>query len=71
MANTAADIVIQKREARAFMGALNGNNSSAVPRKELWLPYSRGVLHHAIATQSNPDLPLIKHSLRDFLDQIH
>ena len=56
MANTAADIVIQKREARAFMGALKENNSSAVSRKELWLPYSRVVRHDAIITPSNPDL---------------
>jgi pimeloyl-ACP methyl ester carboxylesterase len=71
MANTAADIVIQKQEARAFMGALKGNNSSAVLRKELWLPYSRVVRHDAIIMPSNPDLPHIKSSLRDFLDQIH
>jgi hypothetical protein len=71
MANTAADIVIQKREAQAFMGALKGNSSSAVSRKDLWLPYSRVVRHDAIITPSNPDLPLIKRSLRDFLDQIH
>jgi Serine aminopeptidase, S33 len=68
MANTAADIVIQKREARAFMGALKGNSSSAV-RKELWLPYSRIVRHDAIIAPSNPDWPLIKSSLREFLDQ--
>ena len=71
MANTAADIVIQKREARAFMEALKGNSSSAVSRKELWLPYSRVVRHDAIITPSNPDLPLIKESLREFLGQIH
>jgi hypothetical protein len=71
MANTAADIVIQKQEARAFIAALKRNGSSAVSRKELWLPYSRVVRHNAIITQSNPDLPLIKDSLRDFLDHIH
>jgi pimeloyl-ACP methyl ester carboxylesterase len=71
MANTAADIVIQKREARAFIGALKGESSSAVPRKELWLPYSRVVRHDAIIRRSNPDLPLIKDSLREFLGQIH
>jgi pimeloyl-ACP methyl ester carboxylesterase len=71
MANTAADIVIQKREAQAFMGALKGNSSSAVSRKDLWLPYSRVVRHDAIITPSNPDLPLIKSSLREFLGQIH
>jgi pimeloyl-ACP methyl ester carboxylesterase len=71
MANTAADIVIQKREARAFIGALKGNSSSAVSRKDLWLPYSRVVRHDAIIMPSNPDLPLIKSSLRKFLGQIH
>jgi hypothetical protein len=70
MANTAADIVIQKQEARAFMGALNRQSSPAV-RKELWLPYSRFVRHDAIIMPSNPDLPLIKDSLREFLGQIH
>jgi pimeloyl-ACP methyl ester carboxylesterase len=71
MANTAADIVIQKQEARAFIAALKGHGASAVSREELWLPYSRGVRHNAIIMQSNPDLPLIKESLRDFLDHIH
>jgi pimeloyl-ACP methyl ester carboxylesterase len=71
MANTAADIVIQKGEARAFMGSLKGNSSSAASRTELWLPYSRAVRHDAIITPSNPDLPLVKDSLRDFLGQIH
>jgi pimeloyl-ACP methyl ester carboxylesterase len=70
MANTAADIVIQKKEARAFMRALKGKSSSAV-RKELWLPYSRVVRHDAIIAPSNPDLPLIKTSLREFLGQVH
>jgi hypothetical protein len=37
----------------------------------LWLPYSRVVRHDAIIMASNPDLPLIKDSLRDFLGQIH
>jgi pimeloyl-ACP methyl ester carboxylesterase len=71
MANTAADIVIQKQEARAFMGALKENSSSTVSRKELWLPYSRVVRHDAIIMPSNPDLPFIKNSLRKFLGQIH
>jgi len=71
VANTAADIVIQKQEARAFMGALKENGSSAISRKELWLPYSRVVRHDAIIMPSNPDLPLIKSSLREFLSQIH
>jgi pimeloyl-ACP methyl ester carboxylesterase len=71
MANTAADIVIQKREARAFIGALKRISSSAVSRKEVWVPYSRVVRHDAIIMPSNPDLPLIKRSLRDFLGQIH
>jgi pimeloyl-ACP methyl ester carboxylesterase len=71
MANTAADIVIQKREARAFMWALKGKSSSAVLRKELWLPYSRVVRHDSIIMPSNPDLPLIKSSLREFLGQIY
>jgi hypothetical protein len=71
MANTAADIVIQKHEARAFMKALKGNSCSAVSRKKLWVPYSRVVRHDAIIMPSNPDLPLIKDSLREFLDQIH
>jgi pimeloyl-ACP methyl ester carboxylesterase len=71
MANTAADIVIQKGEARAFMGSLKGNSSSAASRMELRLPYSRAVRHDAIITPSNPDLPLVKDSLRDFLGQIH
>jgi pimeloyl-ACP methyl ester carboxylesterase len=71
MANTAADIVIQKQEARAFMRALKGNSSSAASRRELWLPYSRVVRHDAIIAPSNPDLPLIKTSLREFLGQIH
>jgi hypothetical protein len=70
MANTAVDIVIQKREARAFMGALKGNSSSAV-REELWLPYSRVVRHDAIVAPSNPDWPLIKSSLSEFLGQAH
>ena len=52
------------------MGALKENNSSAVSRKELWLPYSRVVRHDAIIMPSNPDLPLIKNSLREFLGQI-
>jgi hypothetical protein len=38
---------------------------------ELRLPYSRAVRHDAIITPSNPDLPLVKDSLRDFLGQIH
>jgi pimeloyl-ACP methyl ester carboxylesterase len=71
MANTSADIVIQKQEARAFMGALTRNSSSAASRTELWLPYSRVVRHDAIIMQSNPDLPLIKRSLREFLGLIH
>jgi pimeloyl-ACP methyl ester carboxylesterase len=71
MANTAADIVIQKQEARAFIGSLKGNCSSTVSRKELWLPYSRVVRHDAIIAPSNPDLSLIKNSLREFLGQIH
>jgi alpha-beta hydrolase superfamily lysophospholipase len=71
MANTAADIVIEKREARAFMGDLMGNSTSAAARNDLWLPYSRVVRHDAIITASNPDLPLIKNSLREFLGQIH
>jgi pimeloyl-ACP methyl ester carboxylesterase len=70
MANTAADIVIQKREARAFMDALKGKSPSAVSRQELWLPYSSVVRHDAIITPSNLDLPLIKNSLREFLDKI-
>jgi pimeloyl-ACP methyl ester carboxylesterase len=71
MANTEADIVIQKREARAFMEALKGNSSSAAARNDLWLPYSRVVRHDAIIMPSNPDLPRIRSSLRDFLGQIH
>jgi pimeloyl-ACP methyl ester carboxylesterase len=71
MVSTEVDIVIQKQEARAFMGAPKENNSSTVSRKELWLPYSRVVRHDAIITTSNPDLPLIKDSLREFLGQIH
>ena len=71
MANTAADIVIQKQEARAFMGALKGNSSSSASRMELWAPYSRVVRHDAIITPSNPDLPVIKDSLREFLRPIH
>jgi pimeloyl-ACP methyl ester carboxylesterase len=67
---TAADIVIQKREARAFMGSLKEKGSSSVSREELWLPYSRVVRHDAIITASNPDLPAIKDSLREFLGQI-
>jgi hypothetical protein len=70
MANTAADIVIQKQEARAFIRALKGTSSSAA-RKELWLPYSRVVRHDAIITPANPELPLLKNSLREFLGQIH
>ena len=49
------------------MGALKENNSSAVLREELWLSYSKVVRHDAIITPSNPGLPLIKNSLRDFL----
>jgi pimeloyl-ACP methyl ester carboxylesterase len=60
MANTAADIVIQKREARAFMGALKEKSSSAVSRKELWLPYSRVVRHDAIIMASIPTCRLSK-----------
>jgi pimeloyl-ACP methyl ester carboxylesterase len=71
MANTEADIVIQKGEARAFMEALKGNSSSAASRMELRLPYSRVVRHDAIIAPSNPDWPLIKSSLREFLGQIH
>ena len=71
MANTAVDIVIQKRKARAFIGTLKRNNSSAVLREELWVPYSKVVRHDAIITPSNPDLPVIKDSLREFLGQIH
>jgi pimeloyl-ACP methyl ester carboxylesterase len=71
MANTSADIVIQKQEARAFMRALKENGSSNVSRKEMWLPYSRVVRHDAIIAPSNPDLSLIKNSLREFLGQIH
>ena len=71
MANTAADIVIQKREARAFMGALKRKSSSAVSRKELWLTDSRVVRHDAIIMPSNPDWPLIKNSLSEFLGQAH
>jgi pimeloyl-ACP methyl ester carboxylesterase len=71
MANTAADIVIQKRDARAFIGALKENGSSAISRKGLWLPYSRVVRHDAIIMTSKLDLPLIKDSLREFLGQIH
>jgi hypothetical protein len=70
MANTEADIVIQKQEARAFMGALNKKSSSAV-REELWLPNSRVVRHDAIIAPSNPDWPHIKTSLLEFLGQIH
>jgi pimeloyl-ACP methyl ester carboxylesterase len=70
MANTAADIVVQKQEARDFMEALKGKSSSAV-RKELWVPYSRVVRHDAIIMPSNPDLPVIKDSLREFLGRIH
>jgi pimeloyl-ACP methyl ester carboxylesterase len=55
MANTAADIVIQKQQARAFMEALKENRSSTVSRKELWLPYWRLVRHDAIITPPNPD----------------
>jgi hypothetical protein len=71
MANTSADIIIQKQEARAFMRALKENGSSNVSRKEMWLPYSRVVRHDAIIASSNPDLSLIKNSLREFLGQIH
>jgi esterase/lipase len=71
MANTAADIVIQKQEARAFIEGLKGNGAFTTAREELWLPYSRGVLHNAIIAPSNPDLPLIKASLCDFLSHIH
>jgi hypothetical protein len=71
MANTAADIVIQKQEARAFMRALKGKSSSASSREELWLSYSRVARHDAIIMPSNPDLPLIKNSLREFFGQIH
>jgi hypothetical protein len=63
--------VIQKRDARAFIGALKENGSSAISRKELWLPYSRVVRHDAIIMTSKLDLPLIKDSLREFLGQIH
>jgi pimeloyl-ACP methyl ester carboxylesterase len=38
MANTAADIVIQKQGARAFMGALKGKSSSAVCEKNYGCP---------------------------------
>jgi hypothetical protein len=34
------------------------------------LPYSRVVRHDAIIAPSNPDLSLIKNSLREFLGQI-
>jgi hypothetical protein len=71
MANTAVDIMIQKRKARAFIGTLKRNNPSAVLREELWVPYSKVVRHDAIITPSNPDLPVIKDSLREFLGQIH
>jgi pimeloyl-ACP methyl ester carboxylesterase len=71
MANTAADIVIQKQDARAFMGALKGNSSSAASRMELWLPYSRIVRHDAIIAPTNPDWPLIKAALHEFFGQIH
>jgi hypothetical protein len=71
MANTAVDIVIQKQEARAFIGAVKGNSSFSASRTELWLPYSKVVRHDAIITSSNPDLPVIKDSLREFLDKIH
>jgi len=70
IANTAADLVIQKQEARAFMAALKEKRSPAAPRQELWLPYSKAVLHDAITRPSNPELPLIKASLGNFLDQI-
>jgi hypothetical protein len=53
------------------MKALKGNSCSAVSREELWVPYSRVVRYDAIIMPSNPDLPLIKDSLREFLDQIH
>ncbi|MBV8895042.1 MAG: alpha/beta fold hydrolase [Acidobacteriaceae bacterium] len=70
MANSAADLVIQKREARAFRAALKETHSPAALRQELWLPYSNAVLHDAITRRSNPALPLIKASLGNFLDQI-
>jgi alpha-beta hydrolase superfamily lysophospholipase len=70
MANTAADLVIQKQQARAFMAALKEMHSPAALRQELWLPYSNAVLHDAITRPSNPELPLIKASLGNFLDQI-
>jgi hypothetical protein len=70
MANTAADLVIQKLEARAFMAALKETHSPAALRQELWLPYSNAVLHDAITGPSNPELPFIKASLGNFLDQI-
>jgi hypothetical protein len=60
-----------KRKARAFIGTLKRNNSAAVLREELWVPYSKVVRHDAIITPSNPDLPVIKDSLREFLGQIH
>jgi len=53
------------------MRALKENGSSNVSRKEMWLPYSRVVRHDAIIAPSNPDLSLIKNSLREFLGQIH
>jgi pimeloyl-ACP methyl ester carboxylesterase len=70
MANTAADLVIQKQQARAFMAALKETHSPAALRQELWLPYSNAVLHDAITRPSNPEMPLIKASLGNFLDQI-
>jgi esterase/lipase len=70
MVNTSADIVIQKQEARGFMKALNTMDSSVASRSQLWLPVFRGVLHDAIVRRSNPDLPLLKDRVGDFLDQI-
>jgi hypothetical protein len=70
MANTAADFVIQKQQARAFMAALKETHSPAALRQELWLPYSNAVLHDVITRPSNPELPLIKALLGNFLDQI-
>jgi pimeloyl-ACP methyl ester carboxylesterase len=51
MANTAADVVIQKQEARAFIGALKGNSSSAASRMELWLSCASRRDHHAIESR--------------------
>lgn len=70
MANTRVDVVINKSRAREFMLNISQDNPLGSVREDIWIPFSKLVLHDNITRPSNPLLPVFQLSLNEFISSL-